>query len=307
MPTAHTSQTPASGDLANGAAIALGVRFTVSSAVTCSAVAFYAPATNSGTYTAGLWQTTADDDPGGSGTGTLLASASLGSGSVTPGAWNNISITPQSLSTGTVYTAAVHSSSGRYVATTGVFTSAGLTNGGVTLLQDGSDPNPPGLGSIRNGVFDENASLVYPNEVPGGTDYFIDIILSAGQSAALGTTTETDTAFALGRAKSRTLGLPTEVDTAIALGRSKTRSLGLTSEADVALALARGKSRALGAATSTEVALPLGRAKARALGVAVEVDTALSITVAGVASIPATLSASSAAARLTSSSAGGDV
>jgi hypothetical protein len=280
VPTAHTSQTPASPDVNNGAAITTGVRFTVASATTCPAIAFYAPGTNSGTYTGALYQTTSDDSPGGTGTGTLLASATLGSGSVTPGAWNNISITPQSLSTGVVYTAAVHSSSGRIVATSHGLDSA-IANGGVTLLAAGTDPNPPGLGSMTNGVFTENASLQYPNTSFNNTDYFIDVILSSGQSAALGTTAETDSTFALGRLKARAVGLASETDAAIAVGRRKTRAVGLASETDAAIALARVKARTLGLATSTEVALPLGRRKARALGVAAEADTAVHIVAAG--------------------------
>lgn len=135
------------------------------------------------------------------------------------------------------------------------------------------------------------------------------------QSAALGTTAETDTAVALARTKTRALGTTAETDTAVAfarrktktagtatstetaqpLGRRKTRTLGTATEtdaalpvaasgahlvgtaleADLALPLTRSKTKAPGTATSTEVALPLGRRKTRTLGVATELDTAV--------------------------------
>src|SRR5688572_18378161 len=142
-PAAHTSQTPSSGNVDNGGAITTGVRFTVDEALTVAKIAFWVPTTNSGTYTVGLYVTDTDDDPAGSGTGTLLASASVASGGVTPDGWAEVAITPQALSAGVVYTAARHASSGRYVATAGAFTSAAISGNGVTLLQDGSDPNPP--------------------------------------------------------------------------------------------------------------------------------------------------------------------
>jgi hypothetical protein len=250
VPTAHTSQTPSSTDVNNGAAITTGARFTVASNVSCTAIAFYCPATNSGTYTGALYETTSDDDPGGTGAGTLLASATLGSGSATPGAWNNISITPQSLTTGVVYTCAVHSSSGRIVATSSGLASA-ISNGGVTLLAAGSDPNPPGLGSMANGVFKEGAALAYPTDTFSNTDYFIDVTLGGGQSAAVNTAAETDLAPSLARTKLRTVGLAAASEAAQPLGRLKTRALGLTLEADIAPPFSASDRRATSTAAVT--------------------------------------------------------
>lgn len=185
-PAAHTTETPSEGDLNNGAAITLGVRFTVSGSTDIGAVSFYAPATNSGTYTAGIWETDTDDDPNGSGTGSLLDSGSLASGSVTPGDWNDVPLAaPVTCTPGTVYTAGVHASSGRFVRTANFYTSNSLTGEGVTLLQAGTDPNPPGLGSMVNGVFTEGAALAYPASQFNFADYFIDVAL-AGDEAVTG-------------------------------------------------------------------------------------------------------------------------
>ncbi len=182
MPAAHTSQTPSQGDINNGAAITTGVRLTVSQTLQCAGVAFWVPTTNTGTYTVGLYQATADDAPDNTGTGTELATASIAAGSVTPDGWAEaLFASPVTLTPGVVYTAARHASSGRYVATTGAFTSAGLTGNGVTLLKDSTNPDPPNLGTMLNGVFNEGAALAYPASNFGTPDYFVDIVLDSSE------------------------------------------------------------------------------------------------------------------------------
>lgn len=174
---AHTNQTPTLGDVANGAAITTGVRFTVATALIVAKIAFWVPVTNTGTYTVALYRTDTDDDPNGTGTGTLLSSVSVDSSAVTAGGWAEISITAQNLTTGVIYTAARHATSGRYVATAGAFTGTAIAGNGITLLASGSDPNPPGLGSLLNGVFHEGAALAYPNSSFGQADYFVDVVI----------------------------------------------------------------------------------------------------------------------------------
>ncbi len=283
-PAAHTSQTPVNGNADNGAAITLGVRLYAPDGATVAGVAFYAPTTNTGTYTAGLWLVTAPDD---SATGTLLESGSLGSGSVTPGAWNTIPLdAPVELTADTVYTAGVHTSSGRFVLTSGAF-SAAISGNGIVLIQSGDDP--VGAGVSRNGVFTEGGALTFPTSTFGSSDYFIDVELDdGGQSAAVGTATETDTALALGRAKARAVGAATETDAAQPLGRAKALAVGVATSTETAMPIGRAKSRALGVATETSSAFTIGRAKQRALGLASETDVALPITAPGVADVKAT-------------------
>lgn len=216
MVSAHTNQTPASGDVDNGAAITTGVRFTVDSNTTVTAVRFWVPTTNTGTYTVGLYETTASD-PGG--TGTLLQTASAASGTLVAGQFNNVSITPQAVTTGKVYTAAVHASSGRIVATSAAFSGAAISNGGITLLQVGTDPNPPGLGTMFNGVFKEGAALAYPDSAFNGTDYFADVVAgtSTVEGAGLSAATSTDTVAALVTVLAAGSSDATSTDTATAL------------------------------------------------------------------------------------------
>lgn len=177
-PLAHDpGWTPGEGDLNNGNGISLGVRFIVTEALSLGGISWFAPATNTGTYSYALYTTTSDDDPNGSGTGTLIDDGTIDAASVTPSAWNDL-VLPLDAVTGVVYTARVHASSGRFVRTTGTFTSAAISGGGVTLLQVGTDPNPPGLGSMVNGVFLDNA-VGYPNTRFNDADYGIDLWLAA--------------------------------------------------------------------------------------------------------------------------------
>lgn len=177
-PLAHDpGWTPGEGDLNNGNGISLGVRFIVTEAKSLGGISWYAPATNTGTYSYALYTTTSDDDPNGSGTGTLIDDSTIDAASVTPSAWNDLPL-PFEAETGVVYTARVHTSSGRFVRTTGAFTSAPISDNGVTLLQVGADPNPPGLGSMVNGVFLDNA-VGYPNTRFNDADYGIDVFEAA--------------------------------------------------------------------------------------------------------------------------------
>lgn len=177
-PLAHDpSWTPGEADLNNGNGISLGVRFIVTEALSLGGPTFYAPATNSGTYSYAFYAATSDDDPPGSGTGTLIDSGTIPAASITPGAWNDLPL-PLDAETGVVYTARVHTSSGRFVRTSNTFDVGAISGDGVTLLQAGTDPNPPGLGSMINGVFLDNA-VGYPNSAFNFADYGIDVWLAA--------------------------------------------------------------------------------------------------------------------------------
>jgi hypothetical protein len=184
VPTAHTDQTPALTDVDNGSPIATGVRLTSDGTRPIRAIVWWVPDTNEGTYTAQLWRTDTDDSSG-TGTGTLLEEFAAAAADVAPG-WSRIPIDPVMPAVGTVWTASVHSSSGRYVARSGEFAEADIAAGGITLVQSGSDP--AGIGTIRNGVFVESGSPAYPASSFGSTDYYVDVELGdpavEGQASA---------------------------------------------------------------------------------------------------------------------------
>lgn len=179
MTSCHTTETPSLGDIDNGSAITTSDHYTFDAAGTVTAIRFWCPSTNTGTYTVGLYQQTAADTPG-PGAGTLLAFASVLAAGVTPDTWNNVTITSQAVSSGNVYVAACHRSSGRYVATPGAFTSAGISNGGINALQSGATAGP---GIILDGTFDISATLAYPASNFGQPDYFVDVVYTASGGA----------------------------------------------------------------------------------------------------------------------------
>jgi hypothetical protein len=258
----HTTETPLNTDVNNGQQITLGTGFQLNvSSKTCYGVRFWGPGTNSGTYTAKLWQATADDSPG---AGTELASKAVSSAGITAGAWNVILFdTPVSMSNANVYKSSVHTSSGRYVSRSGVFTSAGITGDDITLYQAGSDP--VGLGSMLNGVFADGADA-YPASAFNASDYYVEpVVTTSGLSAALGRVSVAETARAVGAAKARSAGRVTESHTARSATAAKARTAGRVVVSEAARTMGRTKTAALGRVVSPDTARAVSRAKSGGL------------------------------------------
>lgn len=175
-----TSETPSTTDASDGTpGISTATTVQVAVSGTVSAIRFYATATKDGTYTAELWlATVADDDVP---AGTLLASKAVSSTAITAATWNVITFdTPVSVTPGHLYRCVLHNSQGRYVATAGFFTSSGLTTGNLTAYATGTDPNPPGLGGMRQGSFRISAAAgSYPNISGNGSCYFVDLVFTS--------------------------------------------------------------------------------------------------------------------------------
>lgn len=323
-PTAHTNQTPASADLDNGSAIATGVRFTVATSKTMVGIIFRPPATNTGTYTGQLWRTDTSDDS--TGTGTLLASQAIDAADITTGGWARIPITATALTSGVIYTAVVHSLSGRYVATSSVFLSGGITGGGMTLIQSGTDPI--GSGTIRNGVYIVNATPAYPTATSGGSNYFIDgeftagasdvtaaVALSAGTSLTSTATATTEGAATLGAgtALAASAELVRQATAALSAGTSLTTaatpiaagavSLGAATTVTAAATPARQAAAALSAATSLTADATPTRSAAAALGAATTLTAAATPVRAGSASLGAATSLTAAGVTTTAAGA----
>lgn len=171
--TLYTNQTPALPDLDDGApgiGTATTVQFAANGVVT--GIQFYATTTVSGTYVIELWEVTGNDDTPGN--GSILASKTL-SAPPTAGQFNEVSFTtPVDVVTDTLYRCVLWSGAGRYVATSGFYTTDPLTNGDITAYATGTDPNPPGFGSMRQGTFVINAAAGnYPSGNGNGTSYFV--------------------------------------------------------------------------------------------------------------------------------------
>ncbi|WP_307833861.1 DUF4082 domain-containing protein [Actinoplanes italicus] len=166
------NQTPAvinASDGTPGITVATTMRFAADGQVT--AIRWFATTTVSGVYTVALWSVDTSDP----GTGTLLASATMGS-APNPGTWNTVPIGPVSVTAGTAYRASVFSGDGRYVATTSFFGSD-LVNGNITADADGDTVAGK---TISQGTFRINASAGYPNSPGSQTNYFVDVDYTAG-------------------------------------------------------------------------------------------------------------------------------
>jgi hypothetical protein len=180
-----TSQTPSIGDASDGTpGITTGTTVLFAEDGTVTGVRFYATSTVSGTYTAGLWSVSSSDP----GTGTLLASKTMG-GAPTGGTWNTVTFdTPVSVTTGVAYRVGIFSGAGRYVATVAfpAFAggSGGLTNG--SIFAPPNNDNPVGAITIKQGVFLIDAAFGYPTGGSGGTCYFVDVEFTAGAAPVTG-------------------------------------------------------------------------------------------------------------------------
>lgn len=259
----HTVEAPASLDVSNGQQITLGVGFQLNvSSKTCYGVRFWAPGTNTGTYTASLWQATADDTPG---AGTELAIKAVSSASITAGTWNVILFdTPVVMSNANVYKASVHTSSGRFVLTGAAFSSAGITGDDITLYRAGEDP--VGLGSMLNGIFLDGA-YGYPAGYFNASDYFVEpwVTVGSGQSASIGAVSVAESSRAVARAKAVVAARVTETHTARVATHAKARTAGRVAVSETARATSRLKSRALGRVVSPDAARSVSRTKSGGL------------------------------------------
>jgi hypothetical protein len=179
-----TSQTPGSPNVVEAGGITTGTTFIPAVDGVVSAIRFYATTDVEGTYTGSLYLPTADDDPEGSGTGTLLGSGVL-AGAATPGAWNVIPITPVNVTAGTAYRVAMHNSAGHYVSTGSFaeFVTGGLTSGNLFAPPAGYDI---GIGTISQGSFNIGAAPAYPSNGFNSGCYFVDVVFTATADVAEG-------------------------------------------------------------------------------------------------------------------------
>lgn len=97
---------------------------------------------------------------------------------------------------------------------------------------------------------------------------------SAGQTVAVGQSSEADSALAAAKRKARSAGLPVESDAALAATRRRTRAAGIAAEADSATASGHSRRRATGMAAEADTATAAGKAKRRGAGLAAETDAA---------------------------------
>jgi hypothetical protein len=125
----------------------------------------------------------------------------------------------------------------------------------------------------------QDTTAVMTDDTPGESGRWAAVAFevkaaTAGQTAEIGQTAETDTAQTMGRAKSASTGLISETNAAQPVGRSKTLGIGQATETDIAQPTGKAKARALTLVTETDTVETVGVTKARAIGQAAEANVA---------------------------------
>jgi hypothetical protein len=159
-----TGLTPTSPNVVENIANTVATTVVFAEDGTLDGIEFLTTNTISGTYGVAAWQTTADDSPAETGTGTLLDAEA-----VTPVGTNTMQSVffdpPIPVTAGVKYRLGLRTSEARYAATGGYFNSAGLTSGDITAPQTGTD-------GYANGTYIESATA-YPVKTFNGNLYHV--------------------------------------------------------------------------------------------------------------------------------------
>lgn len=231
-----TSETPALTDQGDG-----GTQLTVATAMyavvagTITHIRYYSTATPGSAPVLLLYDVTSEA------AGALLSSATY-SGSLTGGTWLQ-----EALPAGGVHVAAntyflaAKREDARYVATTGFFTAAGLSNGNLRAIKGDTDPlGLLGGGTLGDGKINVTGSAGYP-VTPSGSQacYFVDVVFVA--DAGDDRTITVAATLGLDSADASTKGSSTSAAASLALAPAETQTGQRTGSAaptvDLALAL----------------------------------------------------------------------
>ena len=173
-------------------------------------------------------------------------------------------------------------------------------SGAFTAGKISDDTNPVGAIDIGDGGFTEVAFCFQINSPAVNTDYF-DLRIKEAQfftqtarvtagsgtlSAATGMGSETDTPFALTKAKDKNLSLSSETDTAFTMTMSKAAALGMSTETDTSFNLTKAKDKNLSLSTETETCLSLTGVHFYSFGMVTETDSAFALTKSKAGNVP---------------------
>jgi hypothetical protein len=151
--------TPSSIDGGDTNSAVLGVKFSAGVAGEITGIRFYKASTNTGTHVGALWNASG---------GAALASASFVNESAS--GWQTVVFaSPVQITAGTTYIASYLAPNGHYSATPGAFASAGIDNGALHALANGTS---------TNGVYAYSATSVMPTSSFGSTNYWVDVLFS---------------------------------------------------------------------------------------------------------------------------------
>ena len=162
--TIFGNSTPGTTSYNDSSSIELGVKFQSSQAGYITGIRFYKGTGNTGTHIGNLWTTS----------GTLLESVTF-SGETASGWQQATFATPVAITPGTIYVASYFDPMGHFAYNNNFFTSS-FTNGPLTAL---ASSTPGG-----DGVYMYSASNVFPSNTYQASNYWVDVVFSAGTSTA---------------------------------------------------------------------------------------------------------------------------
>ena len=166
------SSTPAQTNLNDGRPLEVGMKFTSSTAGQITALKFYRSPGDTGPDLLDLWTAT----------GTKLASATFTN--TTASGWQTVSLaTPVAISANTTYIVSYHTT-GTYVATNNYFTARSTTAADRAIQRS----------SGGNGVYaygGTNTTGIFPTNTFGATNYWVDVVFTAGSGGGGGNTAPT--------------------------------------------------------------------------------------------------------------------
>lgn len=145
--------------------VELGVKFKSDAAGTITGIRFYKASTNTGDHIGNFW----------SGAGALLATGTFAGESAS--GWQQVNFaTPVAIAAGTVYVASYHANTGHYSEDDDYFSGQGVDNPPLHALANGI--------SGGNGVYAYGASSAFPDLTWNSANYWVDVVLQSGSSAA---------------------------------------------------------------------------------------------------------------------------
>ena len=144
-------------------AVELGVKFTSDVAGSITGIRFYKAVANTGTHVGNLWASN----------GAKLASATFTS--ETGSGWQQVNFsTPVAILANTVYVASYHTNVGHYSDNQNYFANAGIDNPPLHALKNGT--------SGYDGVYAYGASSAFPSNGWNSSNYWVDVVFTAGQT-----------------------------------------------------------------------------------------------------------------------------
>ncbi|MEY9926169.1 hypothetical protein ABH926_000791 [Catenulispora sp. GP43] len=147
--------TPAVADSNDPNSVELGVRFAPAVNGTVTGIRFYKGASNTGTHTGTLWNSSTETAMA---TGTFTDETADG--------WQTMTFsTPVAVTAGTTYVASYHAPAGKYAYTTGYFSY--------------THQNYPLTAPASNGTYGYGSSPTFPGASGAGTNYWVDVVFTA--------------------------------------------------------------------------------------------------------------------------------